>query len=114
MTGDRKLQSHELRAFMQHHRIGWDTIKELLFVGGEPSLFEVAFIEIMAKLDAHTDVIINQGAQIKGLKDYGLLTESLRSNVMLALKRLDELDESLEEHKQLLTDQMEELKQLAE
>ena len=65
MTGDRSLRPHEIRAFMQHGSLGINTIKETLFMGGEPSLFEVALIEIIASLEAHRENIIGQGAWIK-------------------------------------------------
>lgn len=106
MTGDRRLQPHEMKIFMEHGSIGWDTIKELLFVGGEPSLFEIVLIEIMAKVEGHTEFIIEYGAKINILM-------SLESNIRLALSRLDELDEGLEEHKQLLMDDIAELKKIA-
>ncbi len=107
MTGDRRLRPHEMKIFMEHGSIGMNTLKEMLFTGGEPTLFEVALIEISAKLGVHTDLLIEYGAKIKALM-------SLELNIRLALRRLDELDESLEEHKQLLMDQINELKQLAE
>lgn len=106
MTGDRRLQPHEMRVFMEHGSIGWDTLKELFFIGGEPSLFEVGFIEVFSKIEAHTNFLVEYGAKIKVLM-------SLESSIRLALKRLDELDEKLEEHKGLLIDQIEELKKLA-
>lgn len=107
MTGDRRLQPHEMKVFMEHGSIGWDTLKELFFVGGEPSLFEVGFLEVFSKIEAHTNFIVEYGAKINILM-------SLESSIRLALKRLDELDEKLEEHKGLIIDQIEELKKLAE
>ena len=105
MTGDRRLQPHEMRVFMEHGSIGWDTLKELFFVGGEPSLFEVGFLEMFAKIEAHTNLIVEYGARINILM-------SLESNIRLALKRMDELDEKLEELKQFLMDDIVELKKL--
>jgi len=106
MTGDRRLQPHEMRIFMEHGSIGMNTLKEMFFVGGEPSLYDVGFLEVFAKLDAHTNILVEYGAKIKVLM-------SLQSNIRLALIRLDELDEKLEEHKGFLMGQIEELKQLA-
>ena len=106
MTGDRRLQPHEMRVFMEHGSIGWDTLKELFFVGGEPSLFEVGFLEVFSKIEAHTNFIVEYGAKIEALM-------SLQSTLMLTLRRLDELDEKLEEQKQILMDDITELKKMA-
>lgn len=106
MTGDRRLQSHEMKIFMEHGSIGMDTLKELFFVGGEPSLYDVGFLEVFAKLDAHTNFLVEYGAKIKVLM-------SLESTLRFALRRLDELDERLEELKQFLMDDIAELKKMA-
>ena len=54
MTVDRRLQPHEMKIFLEHGSIGLNTVKEMLFSGGEPTLFEIAFIELIAKVEAHT------------------------------------------------------------
>ena len=104
MTGDRRLQPHEMKLFMQHHSIGWDTLKETLFAGGEPSLFEIAFIEIFGKIDAHTELLVETNNFLK----------SLSSHLSLAITRLNEVDERFEEQKQILMDQINELKKMEE
>ena len=87
---------------MEHGSIGYDTLKEMLFVGGEPSLFEVALIEVFAKLDSHTNVLIKTGRQV----------ESLIKMTQMRLIRLEEVDEKLEEVKGILMDQIGDLKQI--
>lgn len=114
MTGDRRLKPHELRMFMQHGSLGMDTLKEMLFIGGEPSLFEAALIEIMAALEVHFEHITEQGARINLLERQVKVLMSLESTIRLGLRRLDELDEKLEELKQILMDDIAELRKMAE
>jgi len=114
MTGDRALQPHELRVFIQHGKIGIDTVKEMLFVGGEPSLFEVAFIEIIASLEAHREHIIDQGSKINVMQKEIEILNSLEMKIRIVLQELKDLDGKLEEHKRVMTEQIEELRQMAE
>uniref|UniRef100_A0A6M3LTG4 Uncharacterized protein n=1 Tax=viral metagenome TaxID=1070528 RepID=A0A6M3LTG4_9ZZZZ len=88
---------------MEHGSIGWDTLKEMLFVGGEPSLFEVALLEVMAKVDAHTNILIQSGQQV----------ESLIKMAQMRVIKLNELDEKLEEIKGTLMDQIGDLERVA-
>ncbi len=112
MTGDRKLQEHEMQVFLQHGSIGLNTVKELLFIGGEPTLFEVALIEIMAKLDAHTNVIIEQGARIVARDELLKMVDRLELAIKMLNARLNEADETLEGVKKLMTDQIAELRKI--
>jgi len=114
MTGDRCLQPHEIRVFMQHGSLGMDTLKETIFTGGEPSLFEVALIEIIASLEAHRENIIGQGAAIKLIQQEVEILNSLESKMRIVLQELKNLDDKLEEHKQIMIEQVEELRQIAE
>jgi len=114
MTGDRRLHPHEIRAFMQHGSLGIDTLKETLFTGGEPSLFEVALIEIIASLETHRENIIGQGALIKLIQQEVEILNSLESKIEIVLQKLEEFDGKLEEHKQTMIEQVEELRQMAE
>ena len=55
MTGDRRLTDEEKRAFLNHT---FNALEVVTNLGGEPTLFEVALIEIAAKLDAQREWII--------------------------------------------------------
>jgi hypothetical protein len=114
MTGDRSLRPHEKRAFMQHGSLGIDTIKETLFTGGEPSLFEVALIEIIASLEAHRENIIDQGAAIKLIQREVVILSSMGSKKEMVFQKLEELDGKLEEHTHTMIEQVEELRQITE
>ena len=110
MTGDRRLEPHEMKRFLQHQgTIGFDTIKETLFTGGEPTLFDVAFIEIIAKLDAHTEQLINQGAEIKALGTISSLIRTHNARLNEFNTKINEFERGLEDLKKFLTDQIEEL-----
>jgi len=96
-----------MKIFMQHGSIGLNTVRELLFQGGEPTLFEVAFIEIIAKVEAHTNILIEQGARIVA-RDEMLKIVAIK----MLNTRLNEADESLEAVKKLMTDQIAELRKI--
>jgi len=114
MTGDRQLEPHELRVFMQHGFLGMDTIKEMLFVGGKPSLFDVALIEIVASLEAHRENIIDQGAKINMVQKEVEILKSLETKIRIVLQELKNLDGKLEEHKRVMVEQIEEMREMAE
>lgn len=116
MTGDRHLHPHEIRVFMQqgHPSLGIDILKETLFTGGEPSLFEVAFIEIIASLEAHHKNIVDQGAKINIIQKEIEILNSLESKMRIVLQELKDLDGKLEAHKRVMIDQIEEMKKMME
>ena len=67
MTGDRRLTEQEKAFELATHRFNaLETVKNS---GGEPSLFELAIIEISAKLDSHSDFIIDMGAKLQILEN---------------------------------------------
>ena len=112
MTGDRLLKEHEMRVFMQHGSIGLNTVKELLFTDSEPTLFEVAFLELIAKVDAHTNILVEQGARIVARDEMLKVVDRLEMAIKMLNARLNESDESLEEVKKLMTDQIAELRKI--
>lgn len=112
LTGDRLLQEHEMKVFMEHGSIGLNTVRELLFTGGEPTLFEVALIEIMAKLEAHTNILIEQGRKIVARDEMLKIVDRMELSLKMFNARLNELDESLEEVKKPITDQIDELRKM--
>lgn len=114
MTGDRRLKPHEVKVFIQQGKLGIDTIREMFFVGGEPSLFDVAFIEIIASLEAHREIITNQEARINVMQKEIEVLNSLESKIRIVLQELKILDDKLEEHKQVMIDQIEEMKKMME
>ncbi len=114
MTGDRLLQEHEMKVFMQHGSIGLNTVRELLFTGGEPTLFEVALIEIIAKVDAHTGVLIEQGARIVARDEMLKIMDRLEMSLKLFNTRLNELDETCEKIKSQTETQISELRKVLE
>ena len=74
MTGDRRLTVQEMLTFkLQEKEHKLDAMKIIVssIVDGhdEPTLFEVAFIEIAAKLDAMKEILIRQGKQLRILQD---------------------------------------------
>lgn len=64
MTGDRRLTKEELQAFINGHVF----LNEILDKGGEPSLFDIAFIELAADLNAQRMIIIDLGERIVKLE----------------------------------------------
>lgn len=66
MTGDRKLTEEEIQLFIQEETLFLDTVNE---VGGKPSLYDTLFIEVSAKLDAHSNLIIMLGKTIRLLEE---------------------------------------------
>jgi len=66
LTGDRRLTEKEIELFKQHKINFLEMVSES---GDEPSLFEVFFIEVSGKLDAHTQFIIDLGRKIQLLED---------------------------------------------
>lgn len=64
MTGDRRLTKEELGAFINGHVF----LNEILDKGGEPSLFDIAFIEISAQVEAQRMIIIDLGERIQTLE----------------------------------------------
>ena len=62
MTGDRRLTAQEKAIELTTHRFA--ALETVVNSGGEPSLFELALIEIAAKLSSHTQLIIEMGAQL--------------------------------------------------
>ena len=66
MTGDRRLTEREKYQEITSHSI--DALKIIKESGGEPSLFELAIIELSAKIEAHTKLIIELGAEVEALK----------------------------------------------
>ena len=103
-----------MKVFMQHGSIGLNTVKELLFQGGEPTLFEVAFLELIAKVDAHTDQIIIQGRKIVARDEMLKIVDRLELAIKMLNSRLNEADETLEEVKKLMIDQIAELRKIME
>lgn len=101
-----------MKIFMQHGSIGLNTVRELLFQGGEPTLFEVAFIEIIAKVEAHTNILIEQGARIVARDEMLKIVDRLELAIKMLNTRLNEADESLEAVKKLMTDQIAELRKI--
>ena len=85
-----------MRVFMQHGSIGLNTVKEMLFQGGEPTLFEVAFLELIAKVDAHTNILIEQGARIVAREEMLKIVDRLELAIKMLNSRLNEADENLE------------------
>lgn len=62
MTGDRKLTLDEKMLFLQHKT---EFATKITQDEGEPTLHDVAIIEIFAKLDAQKSVIIDLGRKIR-------------------------------------------------
>lgn len=74
MTGDRRLKDHEKEMFIRQRFLGIEVIRDAFYQGGEPSLYDAAFLEILGSLDAHTNLIIDLGSKIRLLeKRLGLL-----------------------------------------
>ncbi len=103
-----------MKVFRQHGSIGLLTVKEMLFQGGEPTLFEVALIEIMAALEAHTENIIMQGRKIKAQGEILEIVDRLELALKMLNARLNEADKTLEGVKKLMTDQIAELRKIME
>lgn len=64
MTGDRILEENELNKVTQEEF----ALKTIVNEGGEPSLYDVAFIETSAKLSALKDTIIDIYRRLKILE----------------------------------------------
>lgn len=64
MTGDRILTEDELNKFMQEKF----ALKTIINEGGEPTLYDIAFIEISAKLSTLKDMIIDIYRKLKILE----------------------------------------------
>lgn len=72
MTGDRPLKEHEKRLFLTHSPDldALSAVREAMFEGGEPTLHDVAIIEMLARLESHTNFIITHGTEIEALKSH--------------------------------------------
>ena len=101
-----------MRVFMEHGSIGLNTVRVLMFQGGEPTLFEVAFLELIAKIDAHTNILIDLGAKIIVRDELLKIVDRLELAIKMLNARLNESDENLEEVKKLMTDQIAELRKI--
>jgi len=64
MTGDRRLNTQEKKLFIAHGSIGIEAVTEAFFQGDEPSLYDAAFLEILGKLSAHTQTLINLATRV--------------------------------------------------
>ena len=64
MTGDRKLTDAEKKAFIDHK---FNALETIVNGGGEPTLYEVALIEVSGKLDALTGVLVHTNTRISRL-----------------------------------------------
>jgi len=74
MTGDRRLTAQEMIAFKlekEDRRFdALETIKRaILERGDEPTLFELAIIELAAAIESHKNIIIDLGRQIRRLDE---------------------------------------------
>ena len=62
MTGDRRLTDEEKRTFLDHT---FNALEVVTNLGGEPTLFELAIIEIAARLDTQREWIIKTHKLLK-------------------------------------------------
>jgi len=74
LTGDRRLSAQELLDFKlekKDHRFDALKIvaKAILDGNDEPTLFEVALIELSASLDGHKQILIDLGRRVRALED---------------------------------------------
>jgi len=72
MTGDRRLTAQEMLDFKlekANHRFdGMQIITKAIVDGNdEPTLFEVAFIELAARLDGHKEILKDLSRQVREL-----------------------------------------------
>jgi len=73
MTGDRRLSAQEMLDFKLekvNHRFDAMQIISKAIVDGndEPTLFEVALIELAARVDGHTEILKDLSRQVRDLK----------------------------------------------
>jgi len=73
MTGDRRLSGQEMLDFkLERENKRFDAMmiikKSVLDGHDEPTLFEVALIELAARLDGQREIAIEQGRQIRLLR----------------------------------------------
>lgn len=68
ITGDRPLTEREKRLFLAHDQEFAGMIREEMFKGGEPTLHDVFLIELLARQESQTNIIIEQGAKIQMLE----------------------------------------------
>jgi len=83
MTGDRRLTAQEMIAFKleKENRCfdALETIKQaILEKGDEPTLFELAIIELAAAIESHKNIIIDLGRQIRRLDERLALQERVK------------------------------------
>lgn len=70
MTGDRPLTDHEKRLFLSHDG-SMDAlfiVRDTMLEEGEPTLHDVAIIELLARVESQTNVIVRQGREIVALE----------------------------------------------
>ena len=71
LTGDRLLHDHEKRILITERSQELDalaTLREAFFQGGEPTLFEMAFVELFGTVEVQRNIIIDQGRKIRLLE----------------------------------------------
>jgi len=76
MTGDRRLTAQEMLDFKlekANHRFdGMQIIMKAVVDGNdEPTLFEVALIELASRLDGHKEILKDLNRQVRDLKTQG-------------------------------------------
>jgi len=85
MTGDRRLTAEEMIAFkLEKEDRCFDALKTIkhaiLEKGDEPTLFELAIIELAAAIESHKALIIDLGRQIRRLDERLALQERVKKS----------------------------------
>jgi hypothetical protein len=75
LAGDRQLTDQELNDFIQNKCIFVDELTE---VNEKPTLYDIYFIELTAKLEGQTRFIIEQGKKLAALEQKMKALELIR------------------------------------